>query len=211
MGIPQNYSQEISHRCCFLLEKLLPITKAGLPGDGQFGGALGTTLLLALATPMIVLPSERILKAIDKRVMADDRQWDAKLADKVADAFQPGRVLDHAPFANAGRWRYLAGVPRFDVGGAWPAAVLHGLANKNAEDAARNVSTKQFVSDLRNALAHGGVTYLDENGDHVYGGAAKQLAFAATDRPNGPRFNILRVAEDDFSDFLVKWSAWLLG
>ena len=60
--IPENYSREIAQRCQSLIRNLRPVVAQGLPDEEQFGGPLSTTLLLALAAPMIVLPIERLFK-----------------------------------------------------------------------------------------------------------------------------------------------------
>ena len=60
MSEPQHYSRDIARRCQYLISHLHPIVTAGLPNDAQFGGSLTTTFLLAMATPMVVLPMERI-------------------------------------------------------------------------------------------------------------------------------------------------------
>jgi len=184
--------------------------KRGLPGDAIFGGALGTTLLLALATPMVVFPVERILKAIEgKRTIADDRAWGPVLSDKVLATFTSGRSLAQTDFVSPGKWSYLKGLDRFDIGGPWPDGVLNALAHQGAFHNANEMQARQFIVDLRNALSHGGVTYLNAAGHHVYDDEAKMLAFAAHDTGRGGTLNILRVTEDDFRDFLTIWSKWL--
>jgi hypothetical protein len=82
MGIPQHYSRDVPQRCEALIEELLPIVEGGLRADAKFGGPLKTTLLLALATPMVVLPVERIFKrvAFNDPGVADDRGIDEALA-----------------------------------------------------------------------------------------------------------------------------------
>ena len=69
-------------RCQALIRHLRPVIEGGLPDDHRFGGPLDTTFLLAMATPMIVLPVERIFKPArpGADVPADDRELDPELA-----------------------------------------------------------------------------------------------------------------------------------
>jgi hypothetical protein len=72
-----------------------------------------------------------------------------------------------------------------------------------------------WSSTLRNALAHGGIAYLDGNGRSSFDGSpVKMYAFASWKyRPrNGkqrPRVNLLRIREEDYRDFLGRWVDWL--
>lgn len=66
MTAPNHYSRDIAARCQTLIDQLLPIVEHGLPDDHRFGGPLRTTFLLAMATPMIVLPIERITPERDQ-------------------------------------------------------------------------------------------------------------------------------------------------
>lgn len=72
--IPYHYSREIVKRCKALICALRPAIKQGLPIEDAPGEPLDTTFLLAMATPMIVLPVERIFKpATPAAFAADDR------------------------------------------------------------------------------------------------------------------------------------------
>ena len=70
---------------------------------------------------------------------------------------------------------------------------------------------RRFLLDLRNALAHGGIAYLDAYGRQARGGSAAMLAFAGTVQENRRLvgLNTLRVSEDDFCSFLMAWADWL--
>ncbi len=208
--IPQNYSRDIAERCQTLIENLLPLVHKGLPGDQAFGGPLSTTLLLALATPMIVLPAERIVKAADGVERAgDDRGFDAALAQRIVDAFGDGKTFAQAPFRAGEHWSYVPNFPRFNIARTWPAGLLHQLDTQQAIIDAENAPAKQIILDLRNALGHGGITYLDAQGRQGEGEAG-MLAFAGNAR-NGRTapFNILRISEEGFRRFLRSWSRWI--
>lgn len=210
MGTPAHYASELPQRLGFLIDNLYPTVMNGLPGDHDFGGALGTTFLLAMATPMIVLPMERILRAQSgKRVMADDNHGNVHLSREVRTVFAEGRRFDQAPFAKLDGWSYVLGHARFDIGRNWPQSLLEELATPQAQATIRAADTKRVMADLRNALSHGGITYLNRDGRHVYGDEVAMFAFAAQETLKGDTFNIVRVTETAFLTFLSEWSAWL--
>ena len=171
MGLPNHYSRDIVIRCDSLLHHLLPKIDEGLPDDVRFGGPLRTTFLLAMATPMIVLPVERIFKPGNRRAAqaGDDRQLDPALAAELAGVLGNQRCFGDAPFAQASAWSYVQTHPPFNIAGNWPDELLAELSRQEAYDAARNAPARRILLDLRNALAHGGVTYLDERGRNSFG------------------------------------------
>jgi hypothetical protein len=87
---------------------------------------------------------------------------------------------------------------------------LERLGSPRAFDDAHNAPAARILRDLRNGLAHGGVAYLNASGDQTESDAA-MLAFAGTVLRNRRLvgLNILRVAEEDFYDFLIAWGDWL--
>jgi hypothetical protein len=66
------------------------------------------------------------------------------------------------------------------------------------------------LTDLRNALAHGGIAYLDERGGQTDGQAA-MLAFVGAVMKGGriTGVNVLRIGERDYRVFLAAWASWL--
>jgi hypothetical protein len=66
------------------------------------------------------------------------------------------------------------------------------------------------LTDLRNALAHGGIAYLDAQGRQTDGQAA-MLAFVGAVMKGGriTGVNVLRVGERDYRQFLAAWASWL--
>lgn len=211
MGIPQHYSREIPQRCDALIEELIPIVERGLGADAAFGGPLKTTLLLALATPMIVLPVERIFKrvAFGDSGVAGDRAIDEALAQGVHAVLQGDHAFGDTPFGSGG-WAYAGTVEPFNVGKRWPEELLRRLDGKDARVAAQCAPAWRVLQDLRNALAHGGVAYLDADGRASHG-AAEMLGFAGAVM-KGHRvvsLNVLRIQKDDFRSFLSAWATWL--
>ncbi len=211
MGTPTHYASELPQRLGFLVDKLYPIVQGGLEGDRDFGGPLGTTFLLAMATPMLVLPIERILHVVEgKRAMGDDQLGNIRLANKIARAFAKGNRFDTLPFLDSTSWSYVANVPRFDIARNWPAALLHALGEPSSHAALRAADAVQILKDIRNALSHGGITYLNADGQHVFGDEVAMLAFAGHVSQKGDAYNIVRVSEPGFRKFLSTWSRWLV-
>jgi hypothetical protein len=211
MGAPNHYSRDIAIRCQSLIDHLLPRIAEGLPEDARFGGPLRTTFLLAMATPMIVLPIERMFKpgAPQATQAGDDRELDPVLTDKLADALGSTRTFGEAPFAATSRWSYVQGYPLFNVADYWPQDLLGSLHTPHAHEAAQKAPARRILIDLRNALAHGGVTYLGEDGRNTSDQAA-MFAFTATRKVGQTiSLNVLRVHEDDFCAFLSAWTEWL--
>jgi hypothetical protein len=194
--IPEHYSRDVAKRCRSLIRNLMPLIANGLPDDGQFGGPLFTTFLLAMATPMVLLPIERIFKPGSGREgAADDRVLDPALAVRVADILAPEKSFGTAPFAGASGWAYVHSYAPFNAADTWPRTLLTALADPQAAKDAKAADAGRILLDLRNALAHGGITYLDKEGQNTEGPAA-MLAFAGTkmDRGKVVGLNVLRVS-----------------
>ena len=223
MGIPEHFSLELPQRCLQLIDDLMPeAKKTFVPGSEELG-PLTTTLLLALAAPTINLPYERIFQHIgsDGDGYADDRQINSELTKSVHETFQ--RLQFHqTPFYEDGAWSFVSrpADPGFNVAEGLPSDLCAELSNPDAQISARRMPTSQWISCLRNALAHGGVAYLNEQGTVCYGEPVKMFAFVsgkydAVLNDNGQttrklsRLNILRINEEDFLLFLRKWVGWL--
>lgn len=207
--IPEHYARDIAIRCEFLINSLIPCVQNGLPGDSRFGGPLTTTFLLAIGAPMVILPIERIFKPArpgSPYVGADERDQDPTLTKAVEQVMGAGRTFGDAAFGRADSWAYVSGYRRFNTAGAWPADLLQSLSEPAASDAARAASAKQILLDLRNALSHGGVAYLDEGGQQTGGEQARMLAFASVGQGS---VNVLRIREHHYREFLSAWTRWL--
>lgn len=206
--IPEHYARDIVERCDRLIESLLPVVM-GDSGTG-FGGPLGTTFLVAMSSPMILLPIERMLKPVDRDVVANDRSVDETFGKAVSEVLSRPSKFGDAPFAREGAWSYVAGHRPFNVAEGLPHGLLDKLSTETAARAAMDAPATRILSDLRNALAHGGVAYLDENGRQTDGQAAMLAFVGAVMR--GPRItgvNVLRIGEREYREFLAAWASWL--
>jgi transcriptional regulator with XRE-family HTH domain len=84
------------------------------------------------------------------------------------------------------------------------------LSEHETSKAAMEAPAVHVLTDLRNALAHGGIAYLDERGRQT-GGEAAMMAFVGAVM-KGNRItaaNVLRVGEQDYRKFLSAWASWL--
>jgi len=206
--IPEHYARDIVERCDSLIESLLPVVLRD--SDTRFGGPLGTTFLIAMSTPMILLPLERMLKPADRDAVADDRCVDETLGKAVMDALSPTAKFGDGPFAREGAWSYVAGHPPFNLAKGMPHGLVDDLSGAPAARAAMDVSALRILTDLRNALAHGGIVYLDERGRQTNSQAA-MLAFVGAVMKKGriTGVNVLRVHEREYRLFLAGWASWL--
>lgn len=221
MGLPQHYSQELPQRCLHLIETLWSASEeVGFPGQEHLG-PLTTTFLLALATPIITLPVERLERHRQRAERGeegymDDRPLNPDLALAV-DAALGERPLHQSPFFADHDWRFVSFA--YEVGQnlaiSFPEQMSAQLCQPEARDAAYDLPAKEWVSCLRNALAHCGVVYLDGEGYQSDGGRAEMLAFVSAQYPKGnmrlppERLRVLRITESSFRAFLQSWVGWL--
>ena len=215
MGIPANYSRELPERCLRLIEELLPnVQSVFLPGQEAIG-PLTTTFLLALATPMIVLPIERVERHRAKcEGYVDERPLDPALAQAIDEALG-GKPFRKSPFFEPGQWRLgrIAHQSGQNLARYFPHDLAEQLAADEALTHAANMCASEWASCLRNALAHGGVAFLDANGFQTYGQRAERLAFISgkygEDRSTPEQLRVLSIEEGDFLSFLRRWVSWL--
>lgn len=216
MGIPANYSRELPERCLYLIDQLLPqVEQTFLPGQ-EAVGPLTTTFLLAMATPIVVLPIERVERhrtAVAEGYV-DDRALSPELASAV-DASLGGRPVRKSSFYEIGNWR-LARIPHQpgqNLARYFPHDLSEILASQQAETAAAAMCASEWASCVRNALAHGGIAYLDANGHQTYGQRAEKLAFISgkygIDPSTPEQLRVLCIDESSFLVFLRKWVVWL--
>lgn len=178
--------------------------------QGRWGGPLKTTFLVAMAAPMIALPIERIFKPARANYegIADDRELDSQLAAMVIADLGPAQTFGATPFFEPGVWAYVSEIDPFDVARDWPRRALDPLRSVAAAQAAADAPARDILLALRNALSHGGVTYLDRRGGHT-DFATNMLGFASFVRPRRQELRLLRVGVPGFESFLRLWAQWL--
>ena len=211
MGRPNHYSIELPARCQALIEQYADCIAVDVALADRFRGPLMTTFVLAMATPMLILPIERIYRPVsgDTSGVADDQALDPHLAKRVEKVVGGGRTFGAAPFFTAGAWRYVASCDVFPVGGDWPSDRLDMLASEEAATAAQGAPASDVLWGLRHSLAHGGITYLDRNGRQQLD-ATSMLGFVSfVTGTKRQQVRLIRVGVEDFRTFLSRWAALL--
>jgi hypothetical protein len=220
MGIPRNYSLELPQRCLKLIEELWPCAnKIYLPHQENMG-PLTSTFLLSLAMPIINLPIERIERvARAHEYYVNDRHIDGASAQAITDVLQKTN-LAQTPFFKDGAWSFhtLRETPFQNVADGLPDTVLDALESDAEKSYAAKMPTAQWSSVLRNALSHGGIAYLDEDGRNSMVSPARMYAFVsgkydeASEADEKPlvAVHFLRIGEDDLLEFVRLWVHWLV-
>lgn len=211
MARPNHYSRELPARCQALIDCYADRVARDAALADRFGGPLKTTFLLAMATPMVILPIERIYRPASGEAagVADDQALDPGLAQRVADTLGGSCSFGSAPFFQEGVWRYVASCDVFPVGHEWPDEMLDLLAEEAAASAARNAPASDVLWAIRHSLAHGGVTYLDQEGRQRLD-ATNMLGFVSfVTGTKRQRLRLVRVGVEDFRTFLGLWAGWL--
>jgi hypothetical protein len=94
-----------------------------------------------------------------------------------------------------------------------PDDLLKKLASEEGVKEAAATNTSRILIDLRNALAHGGVAYLDKYGRNTdTDREAAMFAFVAAKKDKKNTIiglNILRISENHFRSFLQAWMDWV--
>ncbi|MBO9708076.1 MAG: hypothetical protein J7521_07680 [Caulobacter sp.] len=204
--IPEHYSRDIPERCDALIDLLSETVEQP---QVRFGGPLKTTFLLAMAMPMILLPWERLFQRGKggKANPAAEHDLDKAMTDEVVGLIGAGKLAEE-PFFEVGAWALASRQTPFKVGREWPYDLAEELASADAADAATALAPKVFLSILRNALAHGAITYLDQTG-YQAGGEAQMFGFVAKQDYGALPIHVLRVDKDAFRRFLRAWAQWL--
>jgi len=229
MGNPQHYGIELPGRCLQLIDGLWEHASQIFGTDRPDLGPLTSTFLISMSMPIVNLPIERIERQIDRPnddIYADDRPFSGEAVSAFEAVVRRG-TLQNAPFFVPGAWSYvqLRDQPFGNIAEGLCENVAESLGDEKAKVAAAIMPTQQWMSILRNSLAHGGVAYLDENGQSSYDKPARKYAFVGGKyaRPacihgdgacpagmgNLERLNILRISVADYRVFLTRWVGWL--
>jgi hypothetical protein len=211
MGNPRHYSVEIPQRCLQLIDELWPYAEKTQQPNHPELGALTTTFLISMSMPIINLPIERIERHRSAEIegYADDRHIDALLTVAV-NTILGGQELRKAPFYSHGAWSFAnySDETPVNVARSLPNDLAQELCRETAVAKADKMPASQWCSILRNAMAHGGIAYLDEFGQTTYGRPVTMYAFvsgAFTDEQALIGLNVLRISEKHYRLFLRKW------
>jgi hypothetical protein len=217
MGNPLHFSIELPQRCLQLIEELWSHVEKSRQVDHPELGSLTTTFLISMSMPILNLPIERIQRHQDvaHEGYADDRHVDPALAKAVSKALG-AQTLKRAPFYAPDAWSFaeFKNSPPFNVARSLPDDLAAELDTSDAEVRASNMPTSQWCSIIRNAMAHGGIGYLDEQGRTSFGQPVKMYAFVSGkfDDAEPKKLTgvyVLRIGEDNYRAFLRSWVSWL--
>jgi hypothetical protein len=215
LGNPAHYGRALPQRCLQLIDGLWDQAEQILQAHRPELGPLTSTFLLSMSMPIINLPIERIERHRDKqeRGYADDSAKDPKLSKAIFNALG-GQELRRAPFYSRGSWSFCeAGI--FNISDGLPAEYATTLATPEAEKKASKMPGSQWSSILRNAMAHGGIAYLDHTGHYAYEAPVGMYLFVSGkfDEIDGEEkligLNLLRISEANYRNFLRAWVKWL--
>lgn len=217
MGIPYSYSLELPYRCWELIDQLWPQVSKIECSDGL--GPLTTTFLLAMATPIIVVPIERIAnKTKNNQSYVDDGYIDEQLTRKFQNIYKLDSLTD-AAFFEKNSWslvKWNKTKEPLNIARDFPQELASCLAKENAATAASKMPLSEWAACLRNAISHGGIAYLDKDGFQATGNSAKMFAFVSGDykeddakKRNLVGIKVLRISEEAFKNFLKLWVIWL--
>lgn len=195
-----------------LIDEAGPLVAKGLKGDQSHGGPLTTTFLLAMAVPMIGLPIERIFKAKEGNLVADESTLNKGLKEEVTRVLDGKLKFGDTPFSKDIDWRLIRNVPPFNIA-VWEADQhFNALSQDDARLTANRTPANFMIRHVRNALAHGGIIYLDGQGQ-MNDTRAEMLGFVSARKKGKPSkttaLHISRVSEADFRRFLLAWADWI--
>jgi hypothetical protein len=165
-----------------------------------------------MAAPMIGLPIERIFKAKEGDLVADDSSLNEGLKEEVVRILDGKLRFADAPFAQGIDWRLIRDVPPFNVA-VWDAAQhFDALSDDDARVTASQTPADFMMRHVRNALAHGGIVYLDSQG-RMGDRHAEMLGFVSARKERNTQkiigLHVSRVSEADFRRFLFAWADWI--
>jgi len=199
-----------------LIDALLPTARdVRMPGE-EDAGPLVTTFILAMSTPVLTLPIERVERhyGAETEGYVDDRHLSAGVAEAVNENLG-GSPLRKSKFFQQNTWRFGAMPYQAGLNFArhFPKELVESLGDEIALHEAARMPASKWASCLRNALAHGGVVYLDAEGRQSHGQPTEHLAFVSgkptEDRSSFEEIRVLRISRDDYIGFIRRWVEWL--
>jgi hypothetical protein len=201
--IPERFAIEYPQRCLTLLKALEPMARRER--------LLGSFCLL-VASSVLVIPFERMQVRHPMHRKGTDNDLDGAL-----------RRLKRQPFHEAafwngedpGEWR-LSRIMRFpnDTGRWVDEKGIHPMA-ADAENLIRSRTAGEVLRWLRNALAHGNVVYLNENGREQRSSELQYLGFMSRyeetdhDRKSSDTYRLLVTTDERFLRFIKAWAQWV--
>ncbi len=193
MGVPYHTSRDVPGRCLWLIDRLFSKVQAiTAPHEAELG-PLDATFLFAMSTLILTLPIERLERHRRKEELGeqgymDDRPLDP-LSAKEIDAVlgSDDTAFNSSPFFIPGAWRFasIEYGPDQNLALEFPEELAVRLSADEAASGADQLSARAWTNCLRNALAHGGIIYLDADGRQARGQPTRMMGFVSALYPNG--------------------------
>lgn len=223
MGIPYHTSRDVPGRCLWLIDKLLAKVRTISDPYEEHLGPLDTTFLFAMSTLIFSLPIERLERQRRKEEAGeqgymDDRPLDPEFAQEIdAVLAHDDTSFSASPFHISGAWRFgsIEHHPGQNLAVEFPEELAALLSADTAVHDADVMSARAWMNCIRNALAHGGLVYLDANGRQAHGEPTCMMGFVSAQYPNGnlrlppERLLALRTTPREFRDTLERWVCWV--
>jgi hypothetical protein len=201
--IPQRFVVEYPQRCLKLLEVMEPFAR-----DKQLVGSFS----LLVASALFTIPYER-LKA-KHPLSGRTSGLDAALRSIEGERFLMADFWDGTQTHD---WRFSRIVNSPEITLDWrDEKGIHPM-NMDADNTIAERKTNVVLRVIRNALAHGNVIYLDENGFETVGATVQYLAFLSRyeetreQRKGSETYRLVATTEEDFLSFVKCWAHWLSG
>jgi hypothetical protein len=233
--IPQRFIYEYADRVLAMMAAFEPLARRGVAlSDGSYSGDLRTSFPLIMASSLLVIPLERLKGEHFLREAERER----RIYDPMAAALKK-RFME-APFRGTGAWYALILDGSVDQPTSWNVRGGRPILDESHRTRADHAKTSDHVFVIRNALAHGNIVYLDEQGHYAPTHEAFHLAFISrrdvepgrcrdlrgvsaclsriTDQIEGretpkkpPSYNVVVTSDETFLSFLKAWAEWLLS
>ncbi len=223
MGVPYHTSQDVPGRCLWLIESLFSkVQTVTAPHEADLG-PLDTTFLFAMSTLIFTLPIERLERNRRKEEAGeqgymDDRPLNPASAKEVDEVLGSDETsFRTSPFYVKGVWRFASidYSPGHNLAVEFPEQLANLLSADDALHAADDLSARVWMNCLRNALAHGGIVYLNADGRQARGEPTRMMGFVSAVYPNGnmrmppERLISLRTTPDGYRATLQRWVRWV--
>lgn len=199
--IPKRFATEYPERCLQLLEAFEPIAQ-----DRDLFG----TFSVMLASSILLVPWER---ASNRHPLTQEHGGGLQVALKSLER-QKWLRADFWVGIDQGEWRFSRIVGDPNNAYEWKDAGGHPSFSAEANTIHMR-SVGEVFRVLRNALAHGNIVYLDQEGWETEGARVQHIAFLSRyeesreQREAAETYRLVTVQEGNFLPFVRAWAQWV--
>ena len=199
--IPQRFAIDYPVRCLYLLDAFEPIAH-----ERDLYG----TFSVMLAASILIVPWER---ANGRHPLTQEQGGDLHAGLRRLER-QHWIAADFWHDAPAGEWRISRIMGNPNAVHAWHDEEGRPSFSEDAKTIRRRPVGEVFRV-LRNALAHGNIVYLDEQGRETAGARVQHIAFLSRyeetpkQRETTETYRLVTVRERDFLPFVRAWALWV--